>query len=129
MSTLPDNRDELVAMAKDLGLSVHHNSSIEKIKEQIEGAQPTVEIAKSARAEKEVFITIHKTEGDSGAEDVTASINGKTWLIQRGREVKVPDHVAEVFRNAVKDVFFHDKATDQIDMKELHSYPFSERAA
>lgn len=30
-------------------------------------------------------------------EDVQIGINGKTWLIQRGVEVEVPDYVAEEY--------------------------------
>ena len=34
--------------------------------------------------------------------DVFVGVNGKTWQIQRGVEVEVPDYVAEVLKNSMK---------------------------
>ena len=44
--------------------------------------------------EKLVKVRIPKTKDNQG--DVFVSVNDRTWLIQRGKEVDVPECVAEV---------------------------------
>lgn len=48
-------------------------------------------------AEKTVKIKIPRTRKDE--EDVFVSVNNRTWLIQRGVEVDVPECVAEVLKH------------------------------
>ena len=47
-------------------------------------------------------------------DDVFVSVNDRTWLIQRGREIEVPECVAEVLRNQElqleQAMLFHDTA-------------------
>ena len=43
---------------------------------------------------KMVTVNIPKTRENSG--DVFVGVNARTYLIQRGKDVKVPDFVAEV---------------------------------
>lgn len=52
---------------------------------------------KPEQGEKKVLIRIPKTRAEQG--DVFVSVNERTWLIQRGVEVEVPECVAEVLRN------------------------------
>lgn len=52
---------------------------------------------KTEQGEKKVLIRIPKTRAEQG--DVFVSVNERTWLIQRGVEVEVPECVAEVLRN------------------------------
>ena len=47
--------------------------------------------------EKTVKIRLPKTRGEQ--EDVFVSVNNRTFLIQRGVEVEVPESVAEVLRH------------------------------
>lgn len=51
-------------------------------------------------AEKKVKIKIPRTRKNQ--EDVFVSVNMDTYLIQRGKEVEVPESVAEVLRNQEK---------------------------
>lgn len=48
-------------------------------------------------AEKTVKIKIPITREEK--DDVYVSVNDRTWLIQRGKEVEVPECVAEVLRH------------------------------
>ena len=50
-----------------------------------------------AKKEKTVKIRLPRTKEDSA--DVYVSVNDRSWLIQRGVEVEVPECVAEVLRN------------------------------
>ena len=47
-------------------------------------------------------------------DDVFVSVNARTWLIQRGKEIEVPECVAEVLRNQEiqleQAMLFHDSA-------------------
>lgn len=54
-----------------------------------------------APAEKTVKITLMR-DNKNYQGDVFVGVNGKTWQIQRGVEVEVPDYVAEVLRNSMK---------------------------
>lgn len=51
-------------------------------------------------AEKKVIVNIPLTKGNEA--DVYVSVNDRTWLIQRGVDVEVPECVAEVLRNQEK---------------------------
>jgi hypothetical protein len=73
--------------------------------------------------EVKVRLIIHKSENDPKSKKVPVSVNGKTWLIERGIVVDVPLSVFEVLKNAVKDVYSQDK--DDIIKREVPSYPFS----
>lgn len=46
-------------------------------------------------------------DGDKYKEDVMVGVNGKNWLIQRGKKVKVPRFVAQV----IADSQMQDKAS------------------
>ena len=50
-----------------------------------------------AEVEKTVKIKIPITREEK--DDVYVSVNDRTWLIQRGKEVEVPECVAEVLRH------------------------------
>lgn len=58
-------------------------------------------VNKEAPAEKMVKITLMR-DNKNYQGDVFVGVNGKTWQIQRGVEVEVPDYVAEVLRNSMK---------------------------
>lgn len=49
--------------------------------------------------EKLVKIRIPHTPGRKNEEPLFVSVNERTWLIQIGKEVEVPECVAEVLRN------------------------------
>lgn len=50
---------------------------------------------------KKIKIRLYK-DNDKYRDDVQVIINGKVYLIQRGKEVEVPIAVAEVLENAQK---------------------------
>ena len=56
------------------------------------------EIVEAPIEEKMVTIRIPITESAQG--DLFVSVNERTWLIQRGVEVTVPDYVADVIQQA-----------------------------
>lgn len=120
--------DELIAQAADYGLVVDKRYSAEKIKAMIEAERKVIE-AKPTKADiasqRKVRLTIHKTDGDTGSDNVPVSVNGKTWLIKRGVEVEVPAFVVEVLRNAVRDVYDFDERHNEIHRREVPAYPFS----
>lgn len=53
--------------------------------------------AKAVAEEKLVKIRIPLTR--EATDDVYVSVNDRSWLIQRGKEVEVPECVVEVLRN------------------------------
>lgn len=55
----------------------------------------------SNKGEKMVTITLFK-DNKAYTEDVFVGVNGKTYQIQRGVPVTVPDYVAEVLANSQK---------------------------
>lgn len=89
-------RDELV---KDLVQGTTENESTahnntekesgikEKVQNIIKESKELVEI--------ELFCDNDKYKGD-----VSVAVNGKVWLIQRGKKVQVPRYVAEVLQNS-----------------------------
>lgn len=70
-------------------------NSKEKINETITPEEVTPEEA--VPVEKKVKIIIPMTRDDEG--DVFVSVNNRTWQIQRGEEVEVPECVAEVLQH------------------------------
>lgn len=46
---------------------------------------------------KMVTVNVPRTKENSG--DIFVSVNARSYLIQRGKDVKVPDFVAEVLRH------------------------------
>lgn len=70
---------------------------------------------------KMVTIKIDKTRNDR--DDVWVSVNGKSYLIQRGVEVKVPYFVAEVLENSNNmlnvAMEYEDKKSAKVSDKEL----------
>ena len=57
----------------------------------------TASAVENAGEEKTVKIKIPITREEK--DDVYVSVNDRTWLIQRGKEVEVPECVAEVLRH------------------------------
>lgn len=51
---------------------------------------------------EEKFVTIRLPLTREQREDVFVGINGKTWLIKRGEEVRVPENVSKVLARKEK---------------------------
>ena len=65
-------------------------------------AVPTLKkqiLCKEVIMEKEKSVTIRLPKNRNQQEDVFVSVNNRTWLIQRGVSVEVPQCVAEVLRH------------------------------
>ena len=56
--------------------------------------KPETVVEEKEKKEKTVKVRIPKTKEQQ--DDVFVSVNNRTWLIQRGVEVEVPECVAEV---------------------------------
>jgi len=120
-----DDREAVIDYANSLGISFSPQIGLVKLKERIaleingEDAPPV------ATEEKRIKILIHKTESDTGVNNVPISVNGRTFLINRGEEVSVPESVIGVLKNAVREIFEYNDETGQMMSKEVQAYPFS----
>jgi hypothetical protein len=61
-------------------------------------AETKTKAAEAVAKEKTVKIILPLTRTEKN--DVPVGVNGRTWLIQRGKEVEVPECVAEVLRHS-----------------------------
>ena len=132
MTELPQTKEELIAYGETIGLSIDARFTVERMQSIIMAELKAIE-SKPTEAdkasEKMVMLMIHKTEGDTGSIDVPVAVNGKTWLIKRGVEVKVPAFLVEILQNAIKQVYIQGDVSKEITMREVPAYPFSSRAA
>lgn len=122
------DQDELILIAKGMGLEADKRYSVEKLQSMIIAEQKALSADKTQddiASEAKVSLLIHKTEGDTGSTHVPVSVNGKTWLIRRGEDVTVPRFIVEVLKNAIKDIYVQDDVTKQIVKREVPAYPFS----
>jgi predicted RNA-binding Zn-ribbon protein involved in translation (DUF1610 family) len=55
---------------------------------------------KKTEAPKEKMVKIRIPRTKANQEDVFVSVNERTWIVQRGVEVEVPECVAEVIRRS-----------------------------
>ena len=60
---------------------------------------------------KRVKIKLPRVKGESHA---FAAVNGERWQVQRGKEMEVPDYIAEVFQNAEKAQIEADEFEEQL---------------
>ena len=58
-------------------------------------------VNKGETGPKKVKITLMR-DNKNYQGDVFVGVNGETWQIQRGVEVEVPEYVAEVLKNSMK---------------------------
>ena len=49
---------------------------------------------------RRVIVRLPRLRGQNANQDEFFSVNGKNYIIQRGKDVEVPEEVAEVIRNA-----------------------------
>lgn len=75
--------------------------NITKVNEQVqdEQVQETKKSEKKAKAPAEKMVRIRLPITREEKEPVPVWVNERSWLIQRGQEVEVPEYVAEVLRN------------------------------
>lgn len=116
------SRDELEQTASDLGVSYPHNISDDKLRAKIAEhlGEPT-EIttsnpSKASGLKAEILIPEHERD----KQPVQVGVNGKMWLIQRGKKVIVPAKVVHALEIAVTYEY------DPKDMarREVPRHPF-----
>jgi len=129
INTKTMNREELEAAATDLDLQFPHNISDGKLRVKIDEALGDTSASKGdatgatdmtdeSTPEKrfEIIIATH----DQDKQPVPVGVNGKIWLIQRGKKVIVPASVIGVLNTATQ--YQYDPQT--MERSEVQSYPF-----
>lgn len=147
--------EQLRAFAQDhLGLDIHHNTGIDKIRSKIRtayqkehilvedvGGQPdapvveqTVSVAQRTAAikteatkgtAKKVRIIINTSEEVGGEEPVPVGVNGSIMLIPRGKECEIPIAYFNVLKEA-KRLVYDRGPNDELILppREVQQYPF-----
>lgn len=54
-------------------------------------------------ADTKVRITVPKIPNEKDQPDLVVCVNGKNYIIQRGKEVTVPKNVADIIRTSMKN--------------------------
>lgn len=102
--------EELKEYAGMLGVSYAANIGREKLIIKIQEAlgEPAAEepeLSHSSVAKDENRITIVVGESETDKQPVVVAVNGRNYVMQRGKEVSVPPSVIEVLNNAKKTVW------------------------
>lgn len=53
--------------------------------------------------DKKVRVSVPKIPNEKDQPDLIVSVNGKNYIIQRGKEVTVPKNVADIIRTSMKN--------------------------
>ncbi|MCG7598404.1 hypothetical protein MHM84_01230 [Halomonas sp. McH1-25] len=123
------SREELEATASDLGIKVTATMKDETLVAKIHEALGDAPLAPAPTATEahapgeepkakrfKIIVATH----DQDKQPVQVGVNGRTYVIERGKEVTVPESVVEVLRNAVQHV--HDPKT--MEENKVMAYPF-----
>lgn len=62
----------------------------------------TTKKANNATENRRVTVRLPKNKGSNARQEEFFSVNGKNYIIERGKTVEIPEEVAEVIRNAEK---------------------------
>ena len=62
----------------------------------------TTKKANNATENRRVTVRLPKNKGSNARQEEFFSVNGKNYIIERGKTVEIPEDVAEVIRNAEK---------------------------
>ncbi|WP_043530470.1 hypothetical protein [Litchfieldella xinjiangensis] len=134
INTAEMTREQLEATANDLGVKFQSNIGDDTLRSRIDEAlgtpNPTGSATKPANeqpkgsaqqtkpAKRKIIVATH----DQDKQPVQVFVNGRSYIIERGKEVVVPVSVVEVLRNAVQDVY------DPKTMKKSHvmAYPYQD---
>lgn len=69
----------------------------------------------NATKSKRVTVTLPRLLGQNAIQEEFFSVNGKNYIIERGKEVEIPEEVAEVIRNAHKATEYAMDYVDSLD--------------
>lgn len=122
-----------------LGLEVNLRMGADKIratmatsgyaKDYIEVDEPEPTVAKAAEApvapRKMVTINIPHQSGPGGKEAVKVGVNGKGYLIARGKDVEIPIEVLGALKNAETTVFDRGPNGEPINPTSVPRHPFT----
>lgn len=78
----------------------------------------TIEKVDNATKSKRVTVTLPRLYGQNAIQEEFFSVNGKNYIIERGKEVEVPEEVAEVIRNADKAKEYAMNYVDSLENKK-----------
>lgn len=127
LNTAEMTREDLESAANDLAIGFQGNTKDDTLRKKIDESLGSPSLDKpgdagtapqSARKEKRFEIIVATHERDKQPAQV--SVNGRLYLIERGKKVIVPESVVKVLQTAVRDVY--DPAT--MAKSEIMSYPF-----
>lgn len=129
INTAEMNRDELEATAKDLGVQFQKNTGDDTLRGRIDEklgnapaapAQHFQNPAAPGESKQAKRYRIIIATNDQDSQPVQVGVNGRMYVIERGKEVNVPASVVENLNNAVQHVY------DPKTMKEsrVMAYPF-----
>ena len=75
----------------------------------------TTKKADNATKEKRVTVRLPRLAGQNAIQEEFFSVNGKNYIIERGKEVDIPEAVAEVIRNGEKAEEYAMKYVDDLE--------------
>ena len=64
---------------------------------------------------KKVTVKLPRLAGQNANQDEFYSVNGRNYMIQRGKEIEIAEEVAEVIRNAEQAEEYAMKYVDNLD--------------
>lgn len=67
---------------------------------------------------KRVIVSLPRLHGQNAIQEEFFSVNGKNYIIERGKDVEIPEEVAEVIRNADKAKEYAMDYVDGLSKKE-----------
>jgi hypothetical protein len=127
------DKHQMKYFAKELGLSLSMSMSettmrekIEKfhVKNDMEMPVSELEVSPAIKNQTTFTINIPKSPLPNGDEPVFVGVQGVGYMIPRGINLKVPESVVEVLRNAIQDTVTQDE-DGTIHHNESPAYPFS----
>lgn len=101
--------EELKDYADLLGVTYAANIGEEKLRAKIQSALGEAveepEVSHSSVSSDEERITIIVGESETDKQPVQVAVNGRNYIMKRGKEVSVPKSVIEVLNHAVKQTW------------------------
>lgn len=121
------SREELDELAETLGIKANGNTKDDtlraRIREQLgeptDEPEPSHAVMKSVPKEERITIIIN--ESDTDKQPVQVGLNGRSFVMQRGKPVSVPKGVIEILNHAVKTVW----NSDMSGYTDVKRYPYT----
>lgn len=100
------SREELIEQADLIGVTYANNIGDDKLRQKIQTAlgvavdEPELSHKSLEKTEDRITIVINESETDM--QPVVVGLNGKNFVMKRGKEVSVPLGVVEILNHAVR---------------------------